>query len=93
MNDSTIPARGPIHPRYEPADEKQRLGYLIEECGEVLAAAGKSLRWGYESSNPELLPEDRETNRAWLRRELGNLKAAIERIEPDLTPSQKDGGA
>ena len=34
-----------MKPEYEPKDTLQKLGYLIEECGEVLAAAGKSVRW------------------------------------------------
>lgn len=91
MSNVSIPAQGPRE-AYEPECETTRLGYLVEECGEVLAAAGKSLRWGYESSNPELPVAERETNRAWLRREIGNLKAAIERIEPDLV-SQSGGDA
>jgi NTP pyrophosphatase (non-canonical NTP hydrolase) len=70
-----------MKPEYMPKNPQQRLGYLIEEAGEVLAAAGKTLRWGYESSNPELMPEERETNRAWLKRELKDLKRAISIVE------------
>lgn len=71
---------GPKKPEYEPKTDRQLLAYLIEECGEVLAAAGKSLRWGYASANPELPEEQQETNAAWLRRELDDLSAAVERV-------------
>lgn len=71
---------GPKRPEYEPGPLAQRLAYLIEECGEVLAAAGKSLRWGYASANPELPEDEQETNAAWLRRELADLQAAIDRV-------------
>lgn len=86
---------GPKKPEYEPASPHQRLSYLVEECGEVyvplatslgrvLAAAGKCLRWGYAGFNPELPEEDRETNASWLRRELGDLQAAIVRVQRDI---------
>jgi len=48
-----------MKPQYEPKTTEQALGYLVEECGEVLAAVGKTQRWGLESTNPELLPEQR----------------------------------
>ncbi len=66
-----------MNPKYEPKTDVEKLGYLIEECGEVLAATGKSLRWGLDSVDPELDPDDAETNRAWLARELRDLERAI----------------
>ncbi len=62
---------------YKPVTDEQKLGYLIEECGEVLAAAGKTIRWGLDGYNPELKPKDRETNKEWLKRELIDLERAI----------------
>ena len=56
------------------------LACLVEECGEVLAAAGKTQRWGRDSFNPELPPEQRETNRDWLLRELDDLEEAVSRV-------------
>jgi NTP pyrophosphatase (non-canonical NTP hydrolase) len=79
------PVYGPKKPEYEPDTIEQRLGYLVEECGEVLHAAGKSIRWGLDSYNPELPKKAREANRDWLKRELGDLKAAIMRIEEVLS--------
>lgn len=60
------------------------LGHLIEECGEVLAAAGKTLRWGPDSYNPELPKDQRETNLAWLRREVADLEAVIARAKEHI---------
>lgn len=57
------------------------LAHVVEECGEVLAAAGKTQRWGWASSNPNLPERERETNIVWLRRELTDLKDAIARFE------------
>lgn len=58
----------------------KQLSHVIEECGEVLAAAGKTQRWGRDSVNP-LLPEHmQETNDAWLTRELHDLHRAILRL-------------
>jgi hypothetical protein len=57
------------------------MGYLVEECGEVLAATGKSLRWGLDSFNPELPSQERESNRLWLKRELADLNLAISLVE------------
>lgn len=68
------------------------LAHAIEEAGEFLAAAGKTQRWGRQSYNPELPPEERETNEAWLRRELHDLRGALDRLEKamrDEPPSRK----
>ena len=61
---------------YRPKTREQKLGYLVEECGEVLAAVGKTLRWGDDSTNPE--SHNPETNREWVLRELDDLSDAIE---------------
>jgi hypothetical protein len=62
----------------------KKLGYLVEESGEVLAAAGKSIRWGLDSFNPELPEEERESNRDWLLREIQDLKDAIYLVEMSI---------
>lgn len=76
----------PKNPRYRPRTRQQKLGYLIEECGEVMAATGKTLRWGLESTNPELPPEQQETNRDWLLRELDDLELAIRYVQALVKP-------
>ena len=73
-----------MKPEYEPASAEQAIAYLIEECGEVLAAAGKSLRRGLDSYNPELAPEDRELNVDWLLREVADLVGAVKRVREFL---------
>ena len=62
----------------------KQLAHLVEECGEVLSAAGKTQRWGLDSVNPLLPPSEQETNGDWLLRELQDLKAAIWRLEQTL---------
>lgn len=66
--------------------EAERLAILIEECGEVVQAACKVLRHGYESTNP--LFSMAETNRQALERELGDLGHAASRMEKaaDINP-------
>ena len=76
----------PSH-KYYPKTQQQKLGYLAEECGEVLAALGKSIRWGLDSYNPELPIYERETNEQWLLRELKDLKGAISIVEASLKGS------
>lgn len=63
--------------RYRSKDAKQALAHLVEEAGEMLAAAGKTLRWGPQSVNPELPPEQQETNIDWLNREIADVEQAI----------------
>ena len=55
------------------------LGRVIEECGELLAAAGKTVRYGWDSQNP-LPGASKETNEAWLRREIWDLRDALDRL-------------
>jgi NTP pyrophosphatase (non-canonical NTP hydrolase) len=81
--------------QYKPKTTNRKLGYLVEECGEVLAAIGKTQRWGLENFNPELPVEQRETNRDWILRELIDLLYAINMLREDLIknkPKTKDGG-
>lgn len=60
------------------------VSHAIEEAGEFLAAAGKSQRWGLESYNPELPVEQREKNVDWMRREMTDLREALDRLEKKL---------
>ena len=73
-----------MKPEYKPVTELQKLGYLVEECGEVMQAVGKSIRWGLDNYNPELPEEERETNRAWILRELEDLKLAIGIVKKEI---------
>lgn len=70
--------------QYKPKNFNQEMGYLIEECGEVLSAAGKSQRWGLDSVNPEIPKEEQEKNAHWLHRELDDLERAIALVRHGL---------
>jgi hypothetical protein len=56
----------------------------IEELGELQAALGKSLRWGWMSSNPELPEIDRVTNVSWVRDEMRDVRDAIDNLQREL---------
>ena len=56
------------------------LGHLIEECGETLAAAGKTVRFGWSCVNPELPADEQESNIVWLKREMDDLQGAMDRM-------------
>ena len=71
--------------KYRPKTLLGKLGYLVEECGEVLAAVGKTQRWGLWSSNPELDDQDQETNRDWILRELRDLENAIRIVRIEIS--------
>jgi len=62
--------------KYYPHTTATKLGYLVEECGEVMAAVGKTQRWGLASRNPTL-PPGSEMNGDWILRELKDLEQAI----------------
>lgn len=59
-------------------------GKVIEEAGELLAALGKALRWGWDSFNPELPRAQQETNAEWVRREMTDLRGAIDNLEQEM---------
>lgn len=59
-------------------------GKTIEELGELQAALGKSLRWGWTSANPELPIGDRVTNVAWVRDEMRDVRDALDNLEREL---------
>ena len=61
--------------------EHERLAMLIEECGEVIQAAGKVLRHGYLSWHPDAKAPDEDhsppNNRDDLMREITDLLAVV----------------
>lgn len=68
-------------------------GKAIEELGELQAALGKSLRWGWQSVNPELPREQQETNAAWVRREIADVRGALDNLEREMDRLNVVGGA
>jgi len=57
------------------------LGHAIEEAGEFIAAAGKTVRFGPDSVNPLLHPVRQERNIDWMRREMDDLRGALDRLD------------
>lgn len=79
-----------MNPKYLRSGFNFALSHAIEECGEFLAAAGKTQRWGRHSVNPELPRGDQETNIVWLRREMKDLRGALDRIDAAFTEEECD---
>jgi hypothetical protein len=79
------------------------VGKAVEELGELQAALGKTLRWGWDSVNPELPLAQQEPNKAWVIREILDVRAALDNLEQEVgkiyepgnvqwaTPSQQAG--
>lgn len=65
------------------------IGKAIEEIGELGAAIGKSIRWGLDSYNPEIPPAQQETNEAWIRREMQDVRGALDNLERELDKRQR----
>jgi NTP pyrophosphatase (non-canonical NTP hydrolase) len=57
--------------------EAELLALLSEECGELVQAIGKTLRHGLDSVNPMLPPGTSQSNRGWLEKEMGDVRAAM----------------
>lgn len=72
------------HPEFIRPGLDQALAHVTEEMGEVLAAVGKTQRFGPHSVNPTLPPEQQETNSVWCRREIADLRGALDRLEQEL---------
>lgn len=67
------------HPDFK--DRGSAIGRFIEEAGEALAAAGKTVRYGWNSYSPLVPIDKREYNEDWLRREIKDLEEAIARLK------------
>jgi hypothetical protein len=68
------------HCEFIQAGFEKSLAHVVEECGEVLAVAGKIGRFGPMSVNPLLPPEQQELNIVWLSREIFDLQEALHRL-------------
>ena len=66
---------------YESKSADQALAHAVEEAGEFCAAGGKTLRFGWDSVNPELPTHKQVLNRAWVLAELRDLRRAIDTLE------------
>lgn len=68
-------------------------GKAIEEAGELIAALGKTIRWGWYSVNPELPKAEQETNLVWVKREMADLRGALNNLERELALKTESLGA
>ncbi len=60
------------------------VGKAVEELGELQAALGKTLLWGWASTNPELPRAERESNASWVRREMNDVRDALNNLELEM---------
>jgi hypothetical protein len=60
------------------------LGKTVEELGELQAALGKTIRWGWDSFNPELPVSQQERNRNWVLREMSDVRGALDNLEAEI---------
>lgn len=65
---------------YRSKTQRQALAHLAEELAEAMTAAAKALRFGPECVNPELPPDQQETNAEWLDREMQDVARAWEAL-------------
>lgn len=56
-------------------------GKAVEEAGEFLQALGKTLRFEWESYNPETKGE---ANCQWVQREMKDLRDALDNLEVEM---------
>lgn len=77
-------------PRYMRLGLDFARGKAIEECGELLAALGKSLRWGWRSANPELPLGERESNLLWIEREMADVRGALDNLQKEIDINRDD---
>ena len=66
--------------------ETERLIMLVEECGEVIQAASKVLRHGYECYHPDNAPDNKgrgapQDNRDDLEAEICDVLAAVQMLK------------
>ena len=80
------------HPDFIQRGFDKALAHVVEECGEVLAAAGKIGRFGPYSVNPLLPPEQQEPNYQLLMREVADLDGALARLRAEI-PADFGGAA
>lgn len=71
-------------PKYMRTGLSFAVGKTVEELGELQAALGKTLRWGWNSYNPELPPKERESNADWVRREIADVRGALDNLEKEM---------
>lgn len=77
-------------PRFLQEGFDNQLAHAVEECGEFLAAAGKTQRWGPWSVNPFLPAEEQEFNVDWVLRELTDVEEAMARLRVTINTVKEE---
>lgn len=68
-------------PRFLQEGFEHCLHHAVEECGEFISAAMKLDRWGPFSVDPTIPEAQQETNLAWMRREMDDVRQTLDRLE------------
>lgn len=68
-----------MHRQFLPQDKQGKLDHILEECGEVITAYAKIIRFGPDSCDPTVPEEERVTNMDALLEELKDLESALVR--------------
>lgn len=76
-------------PKYMKPGLNFAVGKAVEEAGELMAALGKTLRWGWHSVNPELPRSKQESNEYWVLREITDLRGAIDNLEREIREQRR----
>jgi hypothetical protein len=81
-------SEGMTDPKYIRPGLPFAVGKAVEELGELQAALGKVLRWGWLSTNPELPYDKRESNLRWVRREMKDVRDALDNLDKELDAAE-----
>lgn len=60
------------------------IGKAVEEMGELQQALGKTIRFGWSSTNPELPDCEQVSNHSWVQAELQDVRKAIKNLELEM---------
>lgn len=73
-----------MHEQFKPNSLEGKIAHFIEEAGESLQAVAKMQRFGPDSVNPLLKPEEQITNKRWAIKELYDLLSATYQLKEEL---------
>lgn len=72
------------HPEFLQSGFEKQLAHLVEELGELIAAAGKTQRFGAFSVNPLLPAHEQVSNIVWLKAEMKDVREALDRLQETI---------
>jgi hypothetical protein len=71
-------------PKYMRPGLEFAVGKAVEELGELQAALGKTIRFGWSSYNPEVPEKERERNVDWVFREIADVRNALDNLLAEM---------